>query len=516
MKQRFGVVLGSLLVLGLANGALAQDPAACDDTGKPVKRVTRLGNPGTAMHRPPIRTMADFKRLLENTRFVANVGSVMNQACMGQHTTAVLEAARTGEVREVTVSPGTSLRWMGARRGRSTKVIRPIVWAGRAPFEAFEFKTTIGDSTYTFLLPKACSNFTLADVTTLPTVSTTATVACARDSAGNPQTTVTVASVGSLNSASVTCGGSTAELSAANNWTASFPGEVREGGCTITGKDTWGRSATITPSYSPCPELAPPPAPAPPTCSVTIDQTAVKKCWDLAITSNKPGKLSVTKDGVALAAPALAKGATVPERVDGVSPAAVSVCQPGTYTATVTMDEANVTCEASTTLTKAAVPAAAVLPFVGAFFGKERRVLEAFPGGRCAGIGGPEVGIEFRPGGGNFGIAPAVGYAFNTRSEDGPTVTPGEDLDHSVLFADVELNRHFDRAFIGTGLSAWDITNGDDFMLGALAQFGVRLNSSDSANPFYWVNQGRVFFNDGGVDNNYMIWSGFRLMFGQK
>lgn len=512
MKQSFGVVLGGLLVLGLAGGAFAQAPApassaACDDTGKPIKRVTRLGNPGTAMHRPPIRTMEDFKRLLENKRYVAQVGSVLNQACMGANTTLVLEAARTGEVREVSIAPGTNLRWMGSRKGRGTKVIRPLVWAGRAPFDAYEFKTTIGDSVYTFLVPKACGNFTLQDVQQLPPTSTSAKVSCTRDSAGNPQTSVSVAGVPNLTSVTMTCGGNTAELNAGNNWAANFAGEVREGGCTFSGKDTFGRSATITPTYSPCPALAPPA----PTCSVTIDQTPVKRCWNLAITSNKPGTLTLTKDGAAFGPKTLAKGATAPEKVDGTSPATVSVCEPGTYTAKVAMDGADVTCEASTTLTKTVSPAA-LLPFVGAFFGKERRTLEAFPGGRCAAIGGPEVGIAFRPGGGNVEIAPAVGFAINTRS----TESGEEDLDHSVLFADVELNRHWDRAFIGTGLTLWDITNSDDFMPGALAQFGIRLNSTDSATPFYWVNQGRVFFNDGGVSNNFMVWSGFRLMFGQQ
>jgi hypothetical protein len=510
MKQRFGVVLGGLLVLSLANGAFAQAPAAtCDDTGKPVKRVTRLGNPGTSMHRPPLRTMADFKKLLDNKRYVADVGSVLNQACLGSNTSLILEAARTGEVREVTITPGTNLKWMGSRKGRGTKVIRPLVWAGRAPFEAFEFKTTIGESTYTFLVPKACGNLTLADVQALPTVSTSARISCTRDNAGNPQTTVNAASAENLKSVSLTCGGNTAELSATNNWTASFAGEVRDGGCTVSGKDAWGRAATVTPSYSPCPALAPPP-PAP-TCSVTIDQTAVKKCWNLAVTSNKPGTLTLTKDGAALAAPALAKGATVPAKLDGSTASTLSVCEPGTYTAKVAMDGSDATCESSTTLTRASAPAAALVPFVGAFFGKERRTLEAFPGGRCAPIGGPHVGLSYRPHGGSFEIAPVVGFAINTRSDDD---SGGEDNDHSVLYADVELNHHWERAFIGTGLTLWDITHGDDFMPGALAQFGIRLNASDSNTPFYWVNQGRVFFNDGGVSNNYMVWTGFRLLFG--
>jgi hypothetical protein len=514
MKQRFGVSLAGLLVLGLASGAFAQaqaPAAACDDTGKPIKRVTRLGNPGSSMHRPPLRTMADFKKLLDNKRYVADVGSVLSQACMGANTTMVLEAARTGEVREVTVAPGTNLKWMGSRKGRGTRVIRPIVWAGKAPFEAFEFKTTIGDSTYTFLVPKACGNFTLADVQALPTVSTSARISCARDNAGNPTTTVNAASTANLTSVSMTCGGNTAELNAANNWTASFAGEVRDGGCTVSGKDSFGRAATGTPSYTPCPALAPPP-PAP-TCTVNIEQTAVKKCWNLAINSNKPGTLTLTKDGAALAAPALAKGATVPGKVDGATPATVSVCQQGTYTAKVAMDGADATCEASTTLTSTVTPAA-TMPFVGAFFGKERRTLEAFPGGRCAPIGGPHVGIGFRPGGGDFEIAPVLGFAANFRGDDDDSSSSGDD--HSVLYADVELNKHFDRAFIGTGLTLWDLTHGDDFMPGALAQFGLRLNSSDAKNPFYWVNQGRVFFNDGGVSNNYMVWTGFRLMFGKN
>jgi hypothetical protein len=513
MKQRFCAVLGGILVLGLASGAFAQaqsSAASCDDTGKPVKRVTRLGNPGTSMHRPPLRTMADFKKLLDNKRYVADVASVMNQACMGANTTAVLEAARNGEVREVSIPAGTNLRWMGSRKGRNTKVIRPLVWAGRAPFEAFEFKTTMGDTTYTFLVPKACGNFTLADAQALPTVTSTASISCSRDSAGNAQTKVTGASAANLASVSVSCGGNSAELNAGNNWTASFAGETRDGACTVSGKDTYGRAANVTASYTPCPSLPPPPPP--PSCAATLEQTAVGKCWNLAVSSNKPGTVTLTKDGVAFGPKTLGKGATVPAKVDGATPATVSVCEPGTYTVKVAMDGADATCEASTTISRTAAPAAAIVPFVGAFFGKERRTLEAFPGGRCAPLGGPEVGLSIRPGGGDFEIAPAIGYAINTRSSDDSS----SDNDHNVLFVDVELNKHFKRAFIGTGLSLWDITNGDDFMPGALAQFGLRLNSSDSATPFYWVNQGRVFFHDGGVSNNYQVWTGFRLLFGNR
>lgn len=512
MKQRFGLVLSGLLILGVTSSTSAQT-MNCDDTGQPVKRVTRLGNPGTSMHRPPLRTMDDFKKILDNKAYVARAGSVLNQACLGANATAILDAARTGEVREVSVAPGTPLRWMGSRRGAGVKVIRPIVWAGKAPFEGFEWKTTIGDSVYTFVVPKACGNLSLADVTPLPSVSTSARIECRRDGSGNPQTTVTVSSVDNLKGASVDCNGSPVALSAANNWTATFPGEVREGACKISGQDAWGRAANITPSYSPCPALPPPPPPPPPapTCSVTIDQTAAKKCWAMNITSNKAGALSLTKDGAAVPAAAFAKGSSAPAKVDAGAPATVTVCQPGTYTAKVQMDGANASCEASTTLTKGGgVPVAALLPFVGAFFGKERRVLDAFPGGRCAPMGGPEVGLSFRPNGGTFELAPAVGFAINTRNGAS---------DHSALFADVELNKHFgsNKGFVGTGLSLWDITHSKDFTPGALAQFGVRLNDTSAKTPFYWVNQGRLFFDQKGqgVSNNYQFWSGFRLLFGQ-
>lgn len=79
------------------------------------------------------------------------------------------------------------------------------------------------------------------------------------------------------------------------------------------------------------------------------------------------------------------------------------------------------------------------------------------------------------------------------------------------LFADVELNKYVGRGFIGTGLSAWDITDSDTVTPAVLLQFGVPLSAS---NRVYFIGQGRMFLDHADdVKNNYLVWGGVRVRF---
>ena len=169
-------------------------------------------------------------------------------------------------------------------------------------------------------------------------------------------------------------------------------------------------------------------------------------------------------------------------------------------------------------------PAAATVKgspfFVDFIGGKERRVrpvsgLETIGGSAVranAGAGeyaqcSPLFGVKFGAAkrfANDVELAGAVGVALSLVSDD-------DKVREHQLFADVELNKYLGRGFIGTGISAWDITHSDTITPAVLLQFGVPLTTS---NRVYFIGQGRMFLdNADDVQNNYLLWGGVRVHF---
>ena len=158
--------------------------------------------------------------------------------------------------------------------------------------------------------------------------------------------------------------------------------------------------------------------------------------------------------------------------------------------------------------------------FVDFLGGKERRVrpvsdLETINGSavranaeggeyaQCSPLFGVKFGVAKRFAN-DVELAGALGVALSLVSDDDKV------RDHQ-LFADLELNKYLGRGFIGTGISAWDITDSDTVTPAVLLQFGVPLTASDRV---YFIGQGRMFLdNADDVQNNYLVWGGVRVRF---
>jgi hypothetical protein len=74
---------------------------------------------------------------------------------------------------ECQFQPGATLEWMAYRpnlnRGNRTPGrIERFRWAGRSPFQAFLFRVTNNNRTYTFVVPKICGNLSLMSMSELP------------------------------------------------------------------------------------------------------------------------------------------------------------------------------------------------------------------------------------------------------------------------------------------------------------------------------------------------------------
>lgn len=153
---------------GAPEAGFAQTPrrpaaasAAEEATGQP-KRVTRLGTRDAFFG--PLRSTADVRKMGTSATVQRNISTVMDRVGLTGLTSEVIRtlSAPDGQgLQEVQISPGTRLQWMAFREGRRPTLLRPVEWAGRQPFDAYQFRIEQGGTTYTFVLPKACGNLAL-------------------------------------------------------------------------------------------------------------------------------------------------------------------------------------------------------------------------------------------------------------------------------------------------------------------------------------------------------------------
>jgi hypothetical protein len=192
----------------------------------------------------------------------------------------------------------------------------------------------------------------------------------------------------------------------------------------------------------------------------------------------------------------------------------------GTYRGTVTVTtpqavevgayryEGTATCDASVTIEKLAGPSV----FFDVLGGKERRVRPIgdtnMEFAQCSPLLGVKFGIAKRFKN-DWELAGAVGVAISL-------VTDSQKVKESELFVDGELNKYMSGgAFVGTGLSLWDLTRSATWTPAWLLHFGIPLSKGDRHTVFF-IGEGRLFFDHiSDVSNNYQAWAGLRVKFGR-
>jgi hypothetical protein len=160
-------------------------------------------------------------------------------------------------------------------------------------------------------------------------------------------------------------------------------------------------------------------------------------------------------------------------------------------------------------------------PFFAGYFGKQQRQYDqddpaeigfVMPDNTVTAFGdalfGVKGGVQINVAGymeTGFMFTPAIGVAVNL-----------EEVDRTSFFGDLEIGYTFARGFsLGTGLTLWDFTHGDQFTFGWLgtAAFPVWNNETKRHKldaSFEW----RQFFDRmSDPDVNYQFWGGLRYMF---
>lgn len=148
--------------------------------------------------------------------------------------------------------------------------------------------------------------------------------------------------------------------------------------------------------------------------------------------------------------------------------------------------------------------------FFDALVGKERRVrpIEGtdLEFAQCSPLLGLKFGAAKRFQN-DWELAGALGVAISLVSDDSKV------KEHEV-FVDVEANKYLSGgAFLGTGLSLWDLAHSDTFTPAWMVHLGLPL-AKTAKMPVYLLVEGRVFFdNVDDVQSNYLVWGGVRVHF---
>lgn len=165
--------------------------------------------------------------------------------------------------------------------------------------------------------------------------------------------------------------------------------------------------------------------------------------------------------------------------------------------------------------------------FADAFIGKDRRVRPVEGRERIDGAAViPNVGLaglEFAQCspllGLNMGLAKQLRNNWELAGTAGlaaSLVQADDKVRQHQVTLDVEANKYLNRrggAFIGTGLSMWDLFHTDTITPSALVHFGLPIGNHP-VHQTHFVGEGRLFLrNADDVPNNYQFWGGLRVNF---
>ncbi|MFN8065706.1 MAG: DUF11 domain-containing protein [Vicinamibacterales bacterium] len=166
--------------------------------------------------------------------------------------------------------------------------------------------------------------------------------------------------------------------------------------------------------------------------------------------------------------------------------------------------------------------------FADGFFGKDRRVRpidgrQTLAGAAVRSNVGPVGGVDFAQCspmfGFDLGMAKALKHNWEVAAKAGLGLSAvrkdSKVREHEVL-VDVEANKYLRQrggAFVGGGLSMWDVFHSDTVTPAALVHVGLPLGSHPS-HPTHFVGEGRWLLREAGdLANNYQFWGGVRVKF---
>ena len=153
-------VLALIVALAGAMDLLAASTAQAQDN---YKTLTRLG--GGNRFDPPLKDAASVQKWAAKKRTQTAIAQVLEKAGVSSLNATVIDIltkASPDQLKDTEIQPGTTMVWMAFRRGGGKPdIVRNVKWGGKKPFPGFTFIIDDMNQTYTFVLPKPCSNLAL-------------------------------------------------------------------------------------------------------------------------------------------------------------------------------------------------------------------------------------------------------------------------------------------------------------------------------------------------------------------
>jgi len=546
--RRVSAVGAAAAVISLA---LASASAAQTSAPGAFHQARRLGGP-TALYSHPLRAPAGLKQMVESRGMAEDLRTVLRDSGIPETSDAVIGMFRSaatsvrggycddatpadGVIVECDVRPGNTFLWMAlrpnvARGDRKPGRLDSVRWAGDKPFRAYLFRVTNDYKVYTFVVPMVCGNMSLMSVADVPAEPVMVSVDRVCDPAtGNLRATVRARSrdLERVQMVTLSINGQPAGEMTRSSWTVTA---TRSGDYTFGAVDLKGRTYAVAERTLRVDACAPPPPPMPvakkvvgPTCSVTMSVAHVRNVHEISVnaTHSTTGTASLAPSvtvelrdgaGVVVAARAALDNSlarTITVRRSGTYRAAVTVTTPQPFEEGAFRYEGTATCEDSVTIEE---PPSGVAIFFDVLAGKDRRVRPiegtSLDFAQCSPLLGVKIGVAKRFQN-DWELAGAAGVAISL-------VTSSKKVKESEVFIDAEVNKYLSGgAFIGTGLSLWDLTRRDTLTPAWLLHFGVPLWKGQRHTLFF-MGEGRLFFDHlKDFKNNYLLWAGLRLRFGR-
>lgn len=117
---------------------------------------------------PPLKTVADLKKVVAENP--AEIRKGFEKAGYAGLFPAFSEQFPTADIKKIKVNEGEKMLWMLFRKfGKGpVRVAKDVTWAGKEPFDAFQFYVDQGGKRYDIVVPLICVNFAVRSITPIP------------------------------------------------------------------------------------------------------------------------------------------------------------------------------------------------------------------------------------------------------------------------------------------------------------------------------------------------------------
>lgn len=132
-----------------------------------VQAETQLKQLGQSpFFEPEMKSVADFQQMVKKT--LPDLKKGFEMAGAADLLDGFVNQTNQSNIETIDVKTGEKLQWMVFKKGKTIKVIRDVVWAGKKPFKAFQVTVEKSGKRYIFITPAKCGNVSLSQITALP------------------------------------------------------------------------------------------------------------------------------------------------------------------------------------------------------------------------------------------------------------------------------------------------------------------------------------------------------------